>query len=233
MPYCPDCGNEIKTEGDYCPSCGARLPHRTGYESREGGSFEKRVDDFAREFEDWGRRTGRAVEKEFGRFGEDLESGERRSDDLFGLLTPLLYSLVTLLVLIFTIGVFRALGAEVFVFDELAAFLVDNLWWIFVLVLFFAYTSYLSKRFPGEARWITPATVAVGITAMLWIAARVMEIISVDQNIPFIEAFSDWIIVFLVPIFIIVLVIGYLGLTISSGLWQNRSDEIVLRFLPD
>lgn len=238
MPYCPSCGKRIEIEADYCPSCGSPLHDQTQEGSFEGGEpFEKRVEDFAREFEDLGRRTGRAVEREFGRFREDFDHRERREGGLFGVLTPLLYSLVTLLVLVLVVGALKALGAEAMVFDDLSVFLMENLWWMFILVLFFAYTSYLSSRFPRESRWITPATVAVGITAMLWIAAQVMDIISTNQDLPFLETFADWILVFLVPIFILVLLIGYLGLIISIsreryGTWK-RYDQSRREYPPE
>jgi predicted amidophosphoribosyltransferase len=66
--YCPKCGGEMMDDANFCRICGAAL---RGGEFH--GSFDERVDRFAKQMEKFGNEAGRVAEKYARQFSNEVE----------------------------------------------------------------------------------------------------------------------------------------------------------------
>jgi phage shock protein C len=87
MVYCPKCGKENDEGAEYCIKCSISLiSNKKNYENKQGqnNSLERRVENFAEEVEQIGKKAGKIIEQGVKNIGEDVrgdsssnvESGE-------------------------------------------------------------------------------------------------------------------------------------------------------------
>lgn len=214
MVYCPSCGEFNEVDARFCKRCGQRLP------SAEG--FDRQIENFAHEIKSIGRKAADTLEESFGQAKESLKGVQPPhqsvswSDATFGVLGPLVWSVLGLLMLLAVIGLFLGVGEPRSVLDRIGDLLLENLLLIFVLTLLLAYSSYASRNYPFF-RWLNPLSAAAGIVFALWIAIEVTIIISADQNIDFLVDLGKIMRGLLVFVFVIILVAGYLSLVMSAS----------------
>lgn len=222
MVYCPSCGEFNEPDANFCKRCGQRLP--------PVGMPDSRIENFTNEVKAIGRKAADTLEESFRQVGEGIkkeQSSQRAvswSDATFGVLGPLVWSVLGLLMLLAVIGLFLGLGEPHSVLDHIGNLLLENLLLIFVLTLLLSYSSYASRNYPSF-RWLNPLSAAAGIVFALWIAIEITIIISADQNIDFLVDLGKMMRGLLVFVFVIVLVAGYLSLVMSASRPVEKNME--------
>jgi phage shock protein C len=182
--------------------------------------FEKNVRDFAQEIEHLGKKTGRHIEQGMKQFGEEVSTLGKQAgkteknvetwyDRTFGIFGPLLASLLGFIIFLLIIKAMEFSGGNVVVFHDMSAFLSAHLSLFFALILFFAYASYGTRKYHFQLRWISPILSAIGFILVVWIVIEIFKILKF-LDIPFFETVGLSIEYFLIPLFILILIIGYL-----------------------
>ncbi len=163
--------------------------------------LEQRVSDFTEEIE----KLGKKVDMK----GKAIDSWYYRT---FGIVGPLISSLIGLIVLGIFIWIFTFFGPRLdsAVFRNIGRFLLHNLLIFFGLSLLVSYTNYGNKKYPHHFKWISPVTTAVGITAGLWIAFSIFDILSAGMDLPLLSWMSSFVISHVFLIFVVILLFGYL-----------------------
>jgi phage shock protein PspC (stress-responsive transcriptional regulator) len=247
---CPQCKTKNDDDATYCKTFGTKLvkPSKKPQTSTdEKNSFDKRVDDFADEMENIGKKAGLHIERGIRNIGKDLDAAgkhfehrgdafERWYDRTFGVFGPLLCSILGIILLWLIIKGMQSMSSSFAVFEPLSTFFLTYYWWFFAFMLFFSYTSYFTRKYHKLIRWISPVFGAVGTVIVLWVAIRIFIIISMTWNLSF---FADLASLFEILLFVIaalVLVVGYLALLFSRmtetisreekpTLLQKRSEQ--------
>jgi phage shock protein C len=174
---------------------------RTARSSRRRSRLDKRVEQFSEEVEAFGKR--------FGRKGGEWGTWFHRT---FGLVGPVISSIFGLLIISLIIWLlnFMSLKAGVLMFSGIAAFLTLNIGWFFLIFLFFSYTSYLSWCCPRTYLLFSPILKGLGIIIALWVFARVLAITNLYLGIPVISTMVFYLEMLLMPIFWLIVFIGYI-----------------------
>jgi len=201
VKYCSECGQENEDDAVYCKRCGTPLWPGT-QRVKVKSDLERGIDDFARDIESLGKKIG----KEFEDAGRGMDTW---SDTTLGVLGPLIWSLVGLVVLFLIIGALWFIGNSYETFGDIGDFLLANVWLIFALGLLMSYGNFFSRRYRHQFRWVRPVFTALGLVFGLWIFAEIMMIVAVNMNIEIMDTISTILSTYLGVIFIVVLVIGY------------------------
>jgi len=245
MVNCSKCGKKNDDDAEYCSKCGTKLTiTKKGKKSTQvkENSFDKQVEDFAEEVGQIGKKAGKTIEKGMKNFGEEVsdigkrvgkefeKTGkdlERSIDSTFGILWPLITSLIGLAVLWIAIIMMRTTSDTFPVFVDLSNFLQTYLWLFFGLMLFFSYTGYASKKCK-PFRWISPILSAIGIVLVIWIVLNIFKILDF-LGIPFFETSASMLENILPLVFVLVLVVGYLVfmLTVTTKQITQSCEEPV------
>ncbi|MFW6304610.1 MAG: PspC domain-containing protein [Candidatus Saliniplasma sp.] len=188
-----------------------------------GSDFDERLKDFEEEIESLGKRVERKVEDAEKRFKQKYEPK-------FGLLNPLLWGLVGLLLLSLVILGLDAIGGRIdsVIPTEFGIFLADNLALLFGLMLFFNYSTYFSKKYPQTFRYLSPFTNAVGIIVMLWILANMFLILNLEMNLTMIERAANFVIDNLQTIFIVAVLLGFLFLLVQKQKESGKDKKLYM-----
>lgn len=207
MRYCTNCGHANEDGAKYCNNCGTLI--QSGPDAkRERSEFDRRIDDFAQEMESIGKR----IEREFEDVGKDFG---RWSDSTLGILGPLAWSLVGLVVFVLIMAVMWIIGGSVHVFRDISDFFLANIWLIFALGLLFSYSNFFSRKYKERFRWVQPILTALGLVFALWLASEIMHIVAVNYDLVTIEDISSILSNFLWLIFMVVLIVGYVAFLVS------------------
>jgi hypothetical protein len=92
---------------------------------------------------------------------------------------------------------------------RVAHFLFVNLPLFFAAFMFFGYSDYLSKRFRREFWIIAPVTTAIGIVIVIWVGVWLLNEVNLIVDSAFISRVANFLSVNLLPIFVVLLVLGY------------------------
>jgi len=173
-------------------------------------SLEERIEDFGAEMEEFGDR----FESEMETFGDELE---RSYHSLFGAFGPLLWSLVGLVFLGVLIWALYSIGEAIpgTVFVSAGDFILDHLALLFLLLLIFNYTSYLSKRYHSKFKYISPLTTALAIVVWIWIIGKLLLLM--EPQFDTISYAVNSLHGNLVSIFLLLVIIFYLLLIIKES----------------
>ena len=76
-------------------------------------------------------------------------------------------------------------------------------------MLLSGYNTYFYRKYKQQYQWIYPLISAIGFVFGAWIAAQIMLIISNSNETPIIEAIGNFINTYLIPIFILAIIISY------------------------
>ena len=225
MVYCPKCGKKNQDDAEYCSKCGDKLTATKKDQKTQvkDGSFDKQVEDFAEEVGQIGKKAGKKIEQGMKNFGEEVNDiGKRVSKELektgkelesgvertFGVLWPLIASLIGLVILWLVIVMMKVASDDVPVFTDISNFLQTYLWLFFALILFFSYTGYASRKCQ-PFRWISPVISAIGFVLVIWIVINIFKILNFFE-IQFLRESASIIERILPLVFVLVLVFGYL-----------------------
>jgi hypothetical protein len=204
--FCGKCGNSLKST-DTKPS------------------FDKPTEGFAEEVGRIGKEAGKKIEDAAQRFGKETQEFGKRFDiaskkvsrnmeswydRTFGVFGPLVSSFVVLIILRLAIVALNAGAEETPVLADIGNVLLDYLLLIFLLVLIGSYSSYIAKKYK-PFRWATPVIIAVLIVFFSTIALNIIGVIGQNENIQeFIDAETQWRENYMVMIFVIIVLLGYL-----------------------
>ncbi len=179
--------------------------------------MDERLEHFAEEVEKLGER----FEDEIEEHGDKLEIWFRST---FGVIGPLLSTIFGIIVISIFIWVLGFLGPVTGsnVLMTLRVFLSVNIGAFFILMLFFSYTSYLSKIRPKIHKAISPLIIALGLTVFFWLLAEGINIANVSLSNPRLSELSFYININLVWIFWIIILLGYLFLILECS-WKGKS----------
>ncbi|MDH7517213.1 MAG: PspC domain-containing protein [Candidatus Thermoplasmatota archaeon] len=237
MVYCSKCGKENEDDAEFCSKCGNKLTaaKKTDTSARKKKtSLDEQVENFAEEIGQLGIKAGKTIEKGVRDFGEEVSDiGKRVTKELektgkefegwvdrtFGILWPLIVSIIGLAVLWIIIVVMKSTSGTVPVFADVGDFLQTYLWLFFCLMLFFLYTGYASRKYQ-PFRWISPVLSAIGIILVIWVVIEIFRIFDFF-GIRFFEDFLLAINRVLPLIFILVLIFGYFVLMFTATVRQN------------
>jgi phage shock protein C len=150
----------------------------------------------------------------------------------FGVIGPLFSSIFGLLILVFFVWILEhaAFLSGFSILLALHDFMYSNLQALFLVLLFFSYTSYFSRHHHKSYFLFSPISAAVGITVFLWIIAGSIEATSFYKNIGFLNSVSMfinnslyWLFAFFVFVgyIVIILKILLIGLVEAAG---TRND---------
>jgi hypothetical protein len=210
MIYCSKCGKENEDGSLYCNNCGNSLTSES-----KSTSFEKKVEGFAEDVSKVGKKAGEKIEQTAKRFGEATDRAGARIenwyDRTFGIFGPIIVSFIGLIIIRLVIEVLR-LGADTTpVFADISNILYDYLLLLFILMLLSSYTSYFSKKWKSF-QWFSPLTFAIVFVIIFRLVMLILSEISSSEGLTNLETeASKWSEQsYLIMIFVIVLLFGYL-----------------------
>ncbi len=179
---------DSRKEAPAKPKKGSRIPRKPQSKKATQKSSSGHMDE-------------KELEARFGHFSQEVESLGRKADEkgcsldswyrsAFGPAGPLISSLAGILflaVMLWLLGLANTILASTFVF-RLGLFLHNYLSLFFVLMLFFSYSSYISKTRRAAYLPFSPFVTALGVTAAFWVAARVLDIANLSLGISLITS---------------------------------------------
>jgi phage shock protein PspC (stress-responsive transcriptional regulator) len=173
-----------------------------------------------------------SLEKGVEYFGEEMEVlGERLENkgkvcqswfhSTFGVVGPLLSSVVGLVILTLVIWVLTVVNIPVGsgLLNNIQYFFLASMGLFFLIFLFFSYSSYFSKVSPKAYMPFSPIITAIGIIIGFWFAVNAIKIANLSMGITWLSNIANWIEDKLFWIFWVLLIMGYLFLLlkISAG----------------
>ncbi|MGF3554282.1 MAG: zinc-ribbon domain-containing protein [Thermoplasmatota archaeon] len=221
MIYCSKCGKENDDNAEFCNNCGNSLTST----SEKTSSFENYVEKFASDVEKAGKNAGKKIEKAAKKFGKETQelgdrfekAADRASnyfenwyDKTFGVFGPLISSFVGLIILRLVIEGLKIGSEETPVLLEISDFLLNYLLFIFIVLLVSSYTSYVQKKYK-IFRWVLPVIFAILLVFVSFIVVNIVSILGTSIGEPNLaNAEAEWQEKYMIMIFVIVLLIGYL-----------------------
>lgn len=187
--------------------------------------MDDRVEDFAEEVGQLGKNVGKQAQKHAKTFeqrmktvGDELEAKGKQMEGwyhrTFGVLGPLISSIIGIIILGAIIWIFLLLGTKTnsAAFSNLSSFLLAHIALLFGVSLLFSYTEYGNKIYPKYFRWVTPITTAAGIVVAFWLVINILYILVPDLELPIITSAAATILTNLVIIFLCIVIVGYIAL---------------------
>jgi len=235
MIYCSKCGMENNNDAEFCSKCGNSLTDVRAKNTK----FEKQVEDFAESVERVGKKAGKKIEQTARRFGEKtqdmgkrIEKATERAgsrvenwyDQTFGIFGPLISSFIGLIILRLVIEGLKIGSDETPVLGIISDILLDYLFLIFIIFLISSYSSYLSRKYK-TFRWISPIIIAILIVSVSLIVVNIISVIGKDIDEPNLaKAQTEWREKYMLMIFVIVLLIGYL-INVATIAWEKDQKK--------
>lgn len=181
--------------------------------SRAKEELKSRVSDFGEEVNKLGGRVDR-------RFKQAESMHEGWFYHTFGVVGPFLSSVFGLLVLLFFLWLINS--ANIFVgstiLHSIYDFLYENLGILFLISLFFSYSSYVSRYHRKTYLPFSPIITAISIGVVFWIFVSVIEVADVRNRA--LADFSAYVSGNWVLLFSLLVIIGYMVL--ASRLLTGR-----------
>ena len=228
--YCTKCGMKNRFGDLYCLSCGSPIGRGSNasqdwQKSARSKPIGQQVNTAETKIVTEFGQTGNSIDGELRKagegFGEGLERTGKRASDWYdrttGIFGPMISALFGLLLLVLAVLCIMILAEERGVWVDLTDFVLTYLPLFFMLGLLGSYSTYFSRKYHSRFKWAMPITAAVSITAAFWIVARIMAIIDQSLEIPYIGTIYPWIDLLLPVIFVLVVAVGYLGLTLIEA----------------
>jgi len=207
MVYCPKCGTENEDDAEFCKKCGEKIP-------KDKSKFEKHMDDFGNEVDQIGKKIENA-------FDNKTKKIDNWYDNTFGLIGPIISSIIGLIILIIIIKLLAFFSGGRGWMMGLSEFFDNYLLLFFAFFLFSNYTSYITRKY-SSFRYASPLVAAVGFTIWFWVGIQVITIIGQGLEIEIIATIASIFELLLIPIALLILLGGYIGLMVSS---KKQVDE--------
>lgn len=235
MVSCTSCGNKNVDDARYCSKCGNSLNDTILNDT----SLEKQVDDFAGNVEKASKELGEKIEKAAEKIGKEAEElGKRLEkatdragssldnwwDRAFGIFGPLVSSFIVLIVIRLVIEFLRIGSEDIVVLGEVSDLLLDYLLLIFVLIVVSSYCSYFSRKYK-LFQWFTPIIIAVILVVLSLVVVNIISIVGNSIGVlELVNAGIEWREKYIVMMFVIVLLVGYL-IKLGSVAWEKDQKK--------
>ena len=228
MIYCPKCSGKNEDDAKYCNKCGnALITTKKNYKKIKTKStlFEKQVEDFAEGFEKAGKKVGKKIEQAAKKFGNETQDLVKKIENItkrssthaenwynrtFGIFGPLLSSFIGLIVLRLVIEGLKIGAKDNPILADVGDGLFSNIFLLFGVLLISGYTEYFSKKY-RPFQWITPIIIAIVVVIITLVVGNIISVVGSaagEQDI--VTASSEWIKNYILMLYILVLLSGYL-----------------------
>ncbi len=189
--------------------------------------LEKRMGHFTQEVGALGERFGNRMDQK----GEQWDSWFHRT---FGVIGPVISSVFGILIIGLAIMAIRLVNAFSFLplLSGIDLFLSVNIGFLFLIFLFFSYSSYFSRASPGLYRPFSPLVASAGITIAFWAGSVMISIANASMGIMLFTQVSQFVQQNLAQIFALLLVLAYAGYMIfhvipcRSGMCMNKEETM-------
>ncbi|MDD1772336.1 MAG: PspC domain-containing protein [Methanomassiliicoccales archaeon] len=138
---------------------------------------------------------------------------------------PLLKAFIGIIFVLLVVEIFNVLSDSSEFADRVGDFLGDNLILIFIMMLLSVYSGYSSRRMPKEHSMVAPIIAAVLITFALWMMAKLMQITGDAVDVSVLNTMGDILNTILYIIFLLVLLLGYIGVVMRSNRIQPPANS--------
>jgi phage shock protein PspC (stress-responsive transcriptional regulator) len=139
---------------------------------------------------------------------------------------PLLKTFLGLIFVLLVMEIFDALSAESAFAGEFSDFLGDTLVFFFLVFLLAFFFGYYQRKYPEETALVSPLITAVIVTFALWVVSNVFELLGETQPDDFLAAMGEMVGSVLYIIFLLILLLGYIGVIMRAGRFGNTSQPL-------
>ncbi|VVB76757.1 Uncharacterised protein [uncultured archaeon] len=181
----------------------------------------------------WGERFGKRMEKSASAFGEEMsDAGSRFGRHVqkewwartFGAIGPLITSVVG--ILFFAIGIVVINFVNYFLGSTFVAavakFLFDNIYLFFAIFVFSSYKGYLSVVHKMAYELLSPILVGVSFAIAFWSAGWVLRLINTVPKVALIGQISEFFFAEMATILLVVIVLGYVFVVAKRLVFGSR-----------
>ncbi len=187
-----------------CPNCGKTLIDDAVFCTRCGSPLKT--------------KAASSPTHRFDQAGKSLENWYDRS---FGILGPLLASLLFLIIVRLVIELVRSSGTEILEMDEITSVLLLYLLPLFCVTLLSNYTSYFARR-SEKFKVFSPLFHAIAFILVLWIVAQILHSLHDRLAVQDLAIAATSLQNALPGIFVFVLLLGYVFLALSMSKEQKK-----------
>lgn len=237
-----------RRQGDYY---GEDERYWKGWGQRFGERVRDWGEGFADEMHGFGERAGKRMDTKMAYWRERREERKKQREErrareaewahpgrwnwhwnswwfwpfaLLGLLGPLIGSVIWVIMIIVGLWVLRA--ANFVLMSGFISLLISavsaNLQWFFAVSLFLGYCDFAMRRAAGAFWFIWPVSNAVSFTFSVWIVAWVFRVIGSSAGAGALAGIGVFLRQNLLPVFLLVLALGYLLLGVRRMSWGHR-----------
>lgn len=134
---------------------------------------------------------------------------------------PLLKTFLGLIFVLLVMEIFDALSGESAFAGEFSDFLGDTLLLFFLVLLLASFFGYYTRKYPRETALVSPLVTAVIVTFVLWVVSNVFQLLGETQPDDFLTAMGDMVGSVLYIIFLLIILLGYIGVIMKAGRFGN------------
>jgi phage shock protein PspC (stress-responsive transcriptional regulator) len=130
---------------------------------------------------------------------------------------PLLKTLLGLIFVLLVMEIFDALSGESAFAGNFADFLADTLLLFFLIFLLAFFFGYYTRKYPRESAMVSPLVTAIIVTFVLWVVSNAFQLLGESRPDAFLTAMGDMVSSVLYIIFLLILMLGYIGVIMKAG----------------
>lgn len=181
--------------------------------------IEKNAQDFADEISALADKIGIKFEE------KNIEKRDGWGFRVFGLVGPLLGSIVSTMFLVFFAWLISLIGVAsgVGFFRTFSSLLSSNIYWFFVLFLFFGYNDYFSKRYRKTYWIVSPFISGASAVFVVWIAVWALNSINIYTNTVFVAFLSNFLYSNMMNIMFAFIILNYVLILIEKTMLVKGS----------
>ena len=176
------------------------------------------MDHFEEEIEDFGKKIEESVEKA----GKHIETWY---DKTFGITGPFISALIAFVLFFIFLLAISFFAEKHSWLQDVKVFLEPLLLVILIIFLLSSYSQYFAKKIK-PFRFVSPIIGAIIFIVWFWIAINILSIIATTFDLPLVQTFTNLFEVLLFPLAILILLIGYLGVILSTRQWETSEKDL-------
>lgn len=134
---------------------------------------------------------------------------------------PLLKTFLGLIFVLLVMEIFDALSTESAFAGEFSDFLGETLLLFFLVFLLAFFFGYYTRKYPKETTMVSPLITAIIVTFALWVVSKVFELLGETQPDDFLAAMGEMVNSVLYIIFLLIILLGYIGVIMKAGRFGN------------
>ena len=212
MAYCSQCGQQNPDGAQFCNKCG----HKMEYVAES--DMDRRWKEFGEEVQGVGKRFTAETKAEAKGLRTDF-------DRTFGPIGPLVKAVIGFIILVIVAQLLNLVGDQNrFIEDVAQQVLLNHLVAYLILFIFLAYAMYVSRLDMAANPFVEPLAVAVATSAVIWVALKVLSIVSVDYDVGWLRWASDAMWMILPLVFLLILLLGYSS-TLTKAQAQRNAPQ--------